>query len=162
MILRGMSGACLGHHLWHVWENMWGTLSTCNGQRSAVLHASVMPFFGRLEDQGPSTPRFLAFGLQACLTPSFVSWALNLCQATQFSRKSKCSQKFLGQEARAFRLSGLRPMQWSSSESVKALMLSPNSKQQLPSRCYFGGDGWILCCSGREGGFMSWAAQLTP
>ena len=37
------SGACLGH----VWDNIWGILSTMdnNGQQSAVLHASVMPFF---------------------------------------------------------------------------------------------------------------------
>ena len=37
---RGMSGvssgACLGHHLGHIVNN---------GQQSAVLHASVMPFF---------------------------------------------------------------------------------------------------------------------
>ena len=38
---------CLGHHLGHVWDNIWGILSTTdnNGQQSAVLHASVMHFF---------------------------------------------------------------------------------------------------------------------
>ena len=46
-IILGMSGvsswACLGH----VWDNIWGILSTIdnNVQQSAVQHASVMPFF---------------------------------------------------------------------------------------------------------------------
>ena len=37
---------CLGHHLGHAWENICGILSTMdnNGQHSAVLHTSVMPF----------------------------------------------------------------------------------------------------------------------
>ena len=44
-IIWGMSGACLGH----VWDNIWGILSTMdnNEQQSAVLRASVMPFFCR-------------------------------------------------------------------------------------------------------------------
>ena len=69
MILRGMSGtsmghhlghvlgisgasseACLGHLLGHVWDNIWGILLTMdnNEQQSAVLHASVMPFFHQI------------------------------------------------------------------------------------------------------------------
>ena len=49
------SGACLGHHPGHVWGIIWGMYGAClahhlvhivnNGQQSAVLHASVMPFF---------------------------------------------------------------------------------------------------------------------
>ena len=35
-IIWGMSGACLGQHLGHIVNN---------GQQSAVLHASMMPFF---------------------------------------------------------------------------------------------------------------------
>ena len=69
MILRGTSGtsmghhlghvlgisgasseACLGHLLGHVWDNIWGILLTMdnNEQQSAVLHASVMPFFHQI------------------------------------------------------------------------------------------------------------------
>ena len=54
-IIWGMSGAssgaCLGHNLGHVWVIVWGmsgvtSVATMdkNGQQSAVLHASVMPF----------------------------------------------------------------------------------------------------------------------
>ena len=56
------SGSCLGHQLGHVWGIIWGMSGTSsgaclghylgqhlghivnNGQQSAVLHASVMPF----------------------------------------------------------------------------------------------------------------------
>ena len=47
----GMSGAsseaCLGHHLGYIWGFVWGMSVACLGQSkiSAVLHASLMPFF---------------------------------------------------------------------------------------------------------------------
>ena len=51
----GMIGACLGHHLGHVWGISGASSRTClgqhlrhifnNGQKSAVQHAFVMPFF---------------------------------------------------------------------------------------------------------------------
>ena len=46
-IIWGMSGASSGACLGHVWDNIWGILLTMdnNGQKSAVLHASVMPCF---------------------------------------------------------------------------------------------------------------------
>ena len=40
-IIWEMSGACLVQHLGHIVNNALH----CNGQQSAVLHASVMPFF---------------------------------------------------------------------------------------------------------------------
>ena len=45
-IICEMSGALFGECLGHVWDNIWGILSKMdnNGQQSAVLHASVMPF----------------------------------------------------------------------------------------------------------------------
>ena len=75
MILRGMSGAstgassgvCLGHYRGHVivWDIIWGmsgaSSGAClgqhlghidnNGQQSAVLHASVMPFLAPLHKE---------------------------------------------------------------------------------------------------------------
>ena len=68
--------ACLGHHLGHVWSIIWGIIRgiiwgisgtssvAClgqhlgnivnNGQQSAVLHASVMPFFTIVPQQNSS------------------------------------------------------------------------------------------------------------
>ena len=48
------SGACLGHHLRHVWDIIWACLGQHlghifnNGQQSAVPHASAMPFLALL------------------------------------------------------------------------------------------------------------------
>ena len=55
MMLRGMSGAstgaCLGHHLGHVFGMSGDHLKACLGQSkiSAVLHASLMPFLWKNE-----------------------------------------------------------------------------------------------------------------
>ena len=58
----GMSGWCLGQHLGHIVNN---------GQQSAVLHASVMPFFFILAPP-PATTHF-----SHCLAPPTFLWWVN-------------------------------------------------------------------------------------
>ena len=68
MILRGMSGACLGHHLRHHLGHVWGIIWGMSGHHLGNIWGIIWGMSGA----------YLGYHLKACLGQSKISAVLHL------------------------------------------------------------------------------------